>query len=213
MAQAPPCGQQARKRNVDVSIRASPVSRDRADRSPFGRYSRGESNPQPTDLWLRTRIALAKDESNGTLIAAWSGMLGCHYFGHVCNGTARAFRSPRGRSGQGGTSADDRQLRIQRPDPGDQQRQHRSARDRLVGPTAFHGRHRRQEGRPALHARTPAVPGGRRRPEGCGRAGRGAARERQYRAPAQAAASARKMPVPSRPSTTRKRRNASRRPS
>ncbi len=172
-----------------------------------------EANPMPTatGLWPRARIVLAKDESNGTLIAAWSAMPGCHYFGHVCNSTARAFRSARGRSDQGGTSADDRHLRIQRPHSGDQQRQPRSARDRLLGSAAFHGRYRRQEGRSALHAGAPAVPGGRGRPESGGRAGRGASSRTAISSSGASRIWWRKMPVASRPSTPRKQPSASQR--
>ena len=66
----------------------------------------------------------------------------------------------------------------------------------LVGQTTLRGRHRRQEGRSALHARNTPVPGGRRPPEGCGRAGRGRSSKRQHRALARAAASREKCRYP-----------------
>ena len=119
----------------------------------------------------QVRIAFAKDERDGRFIVGWSGALGRHMGRPLCDGTAFTLRSACGRSNQGGTPADDRQLRIQRPYSGDQQRQPRSARDRLLGSAAFHGRYRRQEGRSALHAGASAVPGSRGRPESGDRAG------------------------------------------
>src|SRR5262249_48189445 len=140
-------------------------------------------------------ITLAKDERDSRFIPGWSGVPGC-CIGRSCNGAARRFSSPRGWSSHGGTTADDRQLRIQWPCPGNQQRQRRRACHRLPGEAAFHGRFGCQEGRSALHPRKAAVSSSRRRPEGGDRAGRGPAREQQYPALARAGALTEKCRYP-----------------
>jgi hypothetical protein len=110
-----------RKGNVDDPVRAGDISRARTHENVCGRLDRSDTKLQARKRGPQPRTVIADDASNCTLIFARSGGLGRHYIRLIGNGRVRTFRrSPRGRSNHGGTPADGRQLRIQRPRPGDQ---------------------------------------------------------------------------------------------